>query len=84
MPLAMPFITSDAYGEVEHRGHLSKLAKWHRLELNVAFNHVSSQINTLIDIHLLGNPFSRSVSQSVSLTVTQSHAIGMGIICMTD
>ena len=34
MPIAMTFMTSDAYGEVEQRGHLSKLAKWQRLELN--------------------------------------------------
>ena len=34
MPIAMPFITSDAYGEVEQRGHLSKLAKRQRQELN--------------------------------------------------
>ena len=40
MPIAMTFMTSDAYGEVEQRGQLSKLAKWQRLELNATFNHV--------------------------------------------
>ena len=38
--MAMTFVTSDAYVEVEQKGHLSKLAKWQRLELNVTFNNV--------------------------------------------
>ena len=40
MPIAMTFMTSDAYGKVEKRGQLSKLAKWQRLELNATLNHV--------------------------------------------
>ena len=71
MPIAMTFMTSDAYGEVEQRSHLSKLAKWQRLELNATFYHVSSHINTLIDIQLLVNSFSRSVSQSISQSDSQ-------------
>ena len=70
MPMAMTFINSDAYGEVEQKGHLSKVAKWQRLELNATFNHFSLHINTLIDIHLLVNSFSRSVSQPVSQSVS--------------
>ena len=40
MLVAMTTITSDAYGEVEQRGHLSKLAKWQWLELDATFNYV--------------------------------------------
>ena len=71
MPIAMTFITSEAYGEVEQRGQLSKLAKWQRLELNATFNHLISHINTIIDIHLWVNSFSRWVGQSVSQSDSQ-------------
>ena len=51
--MAMTFMTSDAYVVVEQKGHLSKLAKWQRLEINATLIMFSSHINTLIDIHLL-------------------------------
>ena len=70
MTIAMTFMTFDTYREVEQRGHLSKTAKWQSIELNASFNHVFfSHINTLTDIHLLVNSFSRLVSQSVSQSV---------------
>ena len=66
MPIAMPFITSDAYGEVEQRNHLSKLAKRQRLELSYnVYLMFPSHTNTLIDIHLLTSSFIQSVNQSV-------------------
>ena len=84
MTIAMTFMTSDAYREVEQRGHLSKIAKWQRLDLTLHLIMFFSHTNTLIDIHLLVNSFSRSVSQSISLTVSQFNALGMGVFCMTD
>ena len=64
MTIAITFMTSDAYREVEQRGHLSKIAKWQRLELNASSYHVFLA-HQYLDIHLLVNPFSRSVSQSI-------------------
>ena len=75
MTKVMTFKNFDAYGEVEQRGHLSKLVKWQRLELNATFNHVSSHINTLIDIQLI-------VVVAISITdlwsvVAQWYSVGL-------
>ena len=66
MTKIITFKNSDVYGEVEQRGHLSKLAKWQRLELNSIFNHVFLAYQYLAIPLILVNSFSGSVSQSIS------------------